>query len=172
MSRGHTIAVQKQSFLRRRFIDPIFDLLRIGITPRKLAWSIAVGVAIGINPLLGSTTIFALAIATIFRLNIIASQIGNHIVYPLELALFPVFIRIGIAIFHTPPLPLARRALFHAVKDHPWDTTRLLWSWEWHALVVWAIFAAVLVPVLALVLHPFLNRLLSNKLRASDAQSR
>lgn len=109
--------------------------------------------------------------ASVFRLNLIASQLGNHIVYPFELALFPVFIRIGIAIFHTPPLPLEHRALFHAVKDHPWDTTRILWRWEWHALVVWAVFAAVLAPILALILHPFLDRLLASKLKAPTSQS-
>lgn len=135
----------------------------MGVTPRRLAWSIAVGVAIGINPLLGSTTVLALAVASLFRLNLIASQLGNHIVYPLELALFPAFISIGIVVFHTPPLPLDRHALFAAIKDHPWDTTRLLWRWELHALIIWAVFAAFLIPLLALVLRPPLAHLMAKR---------
>jgi uncharacterized protein (DUF2062 family) len=151
----------QSSFLRRRIVEPLLQLLRIGATPRQLAWSIAIGIVIGINPLLGSTTILALAISSLFRLNLIASQLGNHAVYPFEILLFPVFISLGIKLFHSPALPLERKALFHAVKFHPWDTTRLLWRWEWHALIVWAVCAAVLVPILAFSLRPPLEHLLT-----------
>ena len=70
-------------------------------------------------------------------------------------------IRLGIALFHTPGLPLERKALIHAVKFHPWDTTKLLWSWEWHALVVWAIAAILLAPLLQRALRPALEHMLN-----------
>lgn len=136
-------------------------LLRHGATPRRLAWSIAIGLVIGVNPLLGSTTLVALALAGIFRLNILASQFGNHVVYPLELALFPVFVKLGSVVFRTSGLPMSPRALAVAVKHQPWQTTRALWTWEWHALVVWAVLAAAVAPVLAIVLRPALERMLS-----------
>src|SRR5947209_172719 len=79
----------------RRIALPIFALLRMGASPEKLAWSIAAGLLIGINPLLGSTTLLCLAIAFIFRLNVAASQLGNHVVYPLQLLLLLPFIRLG-----------------------------------------------------------------------------
>ena len=69
---------------QRRVITPLLNLLRIGASPRKLAWSLAIGFAIGINPLLGSTTIAALTVAFVLRLNLLASQIANHIVYTLS----------------------------------------------------------------------------------------
>jgi hypothetical protein len=103
----------------------------------------------------------ALAAAGIFRLNIVASQLGNHLMYPFELLLFPIFIRLGILVFHTPPLPFGSHKLFHAVKHHPWDTTRFLWRWEWHALVIWALLAMVLAPVLALALRRPLEAMLA-----------
>ncbi|HZL53765.1 MAG TPA: DUF2062 domain-containing protein [Terracidiphilus sp.] len=136
------------------------QLLRFGATPERLAWSIAVGVVIGVNPLLGSTTVLALAVAPTFGLNVVASQFGNHLVYPLELLLFPVFIRVGSLLFRTQRIPLELPAIFHAVKLHPWQTTRLLWNWEWHALVVWAMVAAVVAPVLKMLLKPALVRML------------
>lgn len=145
---------------QRRVVVPLLDLLRVGATPRKLAWSLALGVVIGVNPLLGSTTLLCLLLAWLFRLNLLASQIANHLVYPLELALFLFFIRIGNLVFHTGGLPLDRKALTMAIRQHPLETTRLLWSWEWHALLVWLAFAAVVTPLLALMLHPALNRLL------------
>ncbi len=93
--------LEETNFIRRRVVGPVVQLLRIGATPERLAWSIAVGVVIGLNPLLGSTTVLALAVTPVFGLNVVASQLGNHLVYPLELLLFPVFIRVGIWLFRT-----------------------------------------------------------------------
>ncbi|WP_041596956.1 DUF2062 domain-containing protein [Granulicella tundricola] len=145
---------------QRHIISPVMHLLRVGASPRRLAWSLAVGVAVGINPLLGSTTLLCLAVAFVLRLNLVASQISNHLVYPLQLALFFVFIDIGDRIFHTGKLPLDREALLSAMRHHPLATTRMLWSWEWHALIVWTLFSAALIPLVALILRPALERLL------------
>ncbi len=145
---------------QRRVVVPLLDLLRVGATPRKLAWSLALGLAIGVNPLLGSTTLLCLVLASVFRLNLLASQIANHLAYPLELLLFFFFIRIGNVVFHIGALPLDRQALLEAARHHPLATTRLLWTWEWHALLVWFAFAAVATPLLALTLRTPLNRLL------------
>jgi len=143
----------------RRVIQPLIDLLRVGTTPRRLAWSLAVGAAIGVNPLLGSTTLICLAAAFLFRLNLVASQIANHLMYPFELLLFFFFIRMGDHLFHTGHMPMRHREIFAAASRHPWDTTRLLWSWEWHALVVWLLCALVATPLLALLLTPLLKQL-------------
>ncbi len=147
-----------KSFLRRKLIDPITGLLRRGVTPERLAWSLAIGFVVGVNPLLGSTTLLALAAAYALGLNLVASQIVNHLVYPLELLLFPVFVKLGSILFRTAALPLSLDALFYAARAHPWTTTRLLWKWEWHALVAWAALAALAAPLLALTLRPALER--------------
>jgi len=139
-------------------VRPLLGLLQKGATPERLAWSLAVGAAVGINPLLGSTTVLALALAGVFRLNVVASQIANHAVYPLELLLFPVWIKLGSLLFGTPGLPLSKDALLDAVKHHPWATTRALWTWEWHALVVWALAMCVAVPTLAWAATPALRK--------------
>ena len=143
-----------------RVIGPLLHLLRVGASPRRLAWSLAVGVAVGINPLLGSTTLLCLAVAFCMRLNLVASQISNHLVYPLQLALFLVFIRVGDVVFHTGPLPMTRDELFRAARRHPLELTRHLWAWEWHALLVWLVFVLLATPVVVAVLTPLLKRLL------------
>jgi uncharacterized protein (DUF2062 family) len=145
---------------QRRVVSPVMHLLRVGASPRRLAWSLAVGFAVGINPLLGTTTLLCLVVAFVLRLNLVASQISNHLVYPLQLALFFVFIDAGSKVFGTGGLPLGREALLRDMRHHPLATTKLLWAWEWHALVVWALVCAVVVPVLAMALRPMLDRLL------------
>ena len=138
---------------------PLHDLLLMGMDPRHLAWSLAAGFVIGLNPLLGTTTILTLGIALVFRLNIVASQIANHVVYPLQLLLFFVFLRAGNFIFHAEPIPFGRDILRRAAH-HPIDTTRILWHWEWHALIVWLLCAIVITPLLVAILTPALRRLL------------
>jgi uncharacterized protein (DUF2062 family) len=132
----------------------------MGASPEKLAWSIAAGLLVGVNPILGSTTILCLAVAFVFRLNVAASQLGNHIVYPLELILIIPFIRAASSIFHTAPMPLSANELLHAARERPIALSRELWTWEWHAFVLWAILAVVAIPVFALALTPILRRLL------------
>ncbi len=156
--------------LTQRWVSgPVGGLLRRGATPERLAWSLAVGVVVGVNPLLGSTTLVALALAGVFRLNLVASQLGNHLMYPVELALFPMFVKVGSLLFATERLPLDGRALWERVRLHPWDTTRALWLWEWHALVVWAAFAAVAVPSIAMALRPVLSHM-QQRLNAKAAR--
>jgi uncharacterized protein (DUF2062 family) len=132
----------------------------MGASPEKLAWSIAAGLLIGINPIIGSTTVLCLAVAVLLRLNVAASQIGNHVVYPLELLLVIPFIRVASRVFHTAPMPLSASELLHAAREHPLDLTRQLWLWEWHAFLLWIMLAAVAIPLVALALTPLLRRLL------------
>jgi uncharacterized protein (DUF2062 family) len=146
-------------FLYRRVVHPLLELLRMGATPDALAWALAIGVVIGINPLLGSTTVLGLALAALLRLNLVATQVGNHIVYPVQLALFPVWVHLGSRVFHTQGLPMGKKLLIERVTRHPWDTTRILWLWEWHALVIWLAAAVVAAPLLKLLLMPAMRRL-------------
>jgi len=148
------------NWLYRRVVLPVLALLRMGATPQRLAWSISVGLLIGINPVLGSTTVLCLAVASIFRLNIAASQIGNHLVYPFELILLIPFLRLGSRIFHTAEMPLSPAELLHAARTHPLDLTRQLGLWEWHAFLVWAAISCLAAPLLVAALTPLLRRLL------------
>jgi uncharacterized protein (DUF2062 family) len=133
----------------------------MGATPRALAWSIAAGLLIGINPLIGSTTLFCLAVASCCRLNLVASQIANHAMFPLELALVVPFIRLGARAFHTAPMPLSPRLFLAAARTSPLALIRQLWLWEWHAFVLWAAIAVVAAPLLTLALTPLLRHLLT-----------
>lgn len=133
----------------------------MGASPEKLAWSIAVGILIGINPILGSTTLICLAVASVFRLNLAASQLANHLLYPLELVLVIPFIHVASRIFHTEPIPLSASELIRAAREHPLELTRQLWRWEWHAFLLWSVIAAIAIPIIALALTPLLRKLLA-----------
>lgn len=130
----------------------------MGATPQTLAWSIAIGLLIGINPVIGTTTLFCLAVSLPFRLNVVAAQIANHAMFPVELGLVIPFIRLGSRVFGTAAMPLSPRVFLHAVRTAPLALTRQLWMWEWHALAIWAGIAVVAAPLISLALTPVLRR--------------
>ena len=154
-------APARHTFLYRRIVLPFLALLRMGATPEKLAWSIALGLVIGVNPLLGSTTLLCLALAAGFRLNIAASQLANHLMYPVELLLIVPFLTLGARVFHTGPIPLSPKVLFSEARAHPFALIKSLWVWEWHALILWAAAAVILFPIIALLLTPLLRSVLA-----------
>lgn len=149
----------RHNWVYRRVALPILALLRRGASPERLAWSLAIGLVVGINPVLGSTTVLCLLFAFVFRLNIAASQLTNHLVYPLQILLLIPFLRLGARLFHTSSLPLSPTQLLHLARTRPIALSRQLWQWESHALVLWLVLAAMAAPVLAASLTPILRRL-------------
>jgi uncharacterized protein (DUF2062 family) len=141
-----------REFFRRRILRPLLCQLRGGVTPRRLAWSLAVGLVLGINPSVGLTTLLVIMLAWVFGLNQIASQVGVHAVAPLHLLLFLPFIELGVHLFHTHRLPMNRSQLEH-LSHHPLRLFRNIWQWEWHALVVWCVVAVIVMPLLAIYLR-------------------
>lgn len=127
-------------------------MLRGGVTPRRMAWSIAIGMMVGINPTIGLTTVVVILLAAMFRLNQAASQVGTHIVAPIHVLLFLPFIQAGVYFFHTRRLPFTRAQLHH-LGHNPIHLLRTIWQWEWHALIIWACVAVVLTPLLAIWLR-------------------
>ncbi len=87
-------------------------------------------------------------LAWAFGLNQVASQLGTHVVAPLHLLLFVPFVQLGVHLFHTHRLPLNRKQIEH-LSHHPWRLFHEIWQWEWHALIVWGVLAAIAMPLLA-----------------------
>ena len=137
-----------REFFRCRILRPLLRQMRGGVTPRRLAWSLALGIVVGINPSIGITTVLVVLLAWAFGLNQIASHVGATAASPLHLLLFLPFIELGVHLFHTGRLPMNRRQLEH-LGHHPVRLFREIWQWEWHALIVWVVVAAVAMPLLA-----------------------
>jgi uncharacterized protein (DUF2062 family) len=103
----------RPGFWRRRVGRPLVSLLAQGLTPEKLALSLAAGLVLGLFPVVGVTTILCLAAGFVFRLNHVALQLANHLAYPLQVPLVLAFVRLGERFLGAPrvaldPLALAR----------------------------------------------------------------
>lgn len=159
-----------EGFFYRRIGRPILDLLRQGVTPEKLALSLALGIAIGVFPVLGTTTALCALVAFILRLNLPAIQIVNYFVYPAQIALLIPFFRTGERLFGAPHLPLSVTQIVAMVRASFWGATRFLWTTIWHGAVVWCFVAPVFAGVVYLVLVPLLRRVLRRtmEVKATD----
>ena len=150
-------------WFRRRVRDPLLRMLQDGLSPEGLAWSLSVGLALGIIPLWGSSTVLCAGAALAFRLNQPAVQLANYLAYPLQLALLIPFIRMGERLFGAPRLPLSLSILQEAVRQDAWAALGLFWTSLWHASVGWllvvplpaALLAWGLVPVFRTALRTF-----------------
>ncbi len=76
-----------------------------GITPQRLAVTLALGFTIGCIPVLGAPTLLCAALALALRLNMPAIQAANYAAMPLQLALLVPFVRLGARIFAPSALP-------------------------------------------------------------------
>jgi len=148
----------KERFLLRRIARPILELLGQGITPEKMALSVALGVALGVFPVLGTTTALCALAALILRLNLPAIQIVNYFVYPLQIALLIPFFRMGEKLFSAPHLPLSITQIVAMAQASFWGATRFLWTTIWHSIVAWCLIAPVFVAVEYGILVPLLRR--------------
>jgi uncharacterized protein (DUF2062 family) len=150
----------REGFFHRRLFRPILDLLRQGVTPEKMALSVALGATIGLLPALGwSTTLCAFA-AIVLRLNLTAIQIVNYFLYPAQLALLVPFFRWGEKLFGAPHFPISVPQIYALFQASVWLTIKLLWTTIWHAMVVWGMLAPVFTALLYVILTPLLRRAL------------
>jgi len=148
----------RESFFYRRSIRPILDLLRQGVTPEKLALSLALGLVLSVFPAMGWTTTLCALAALIFRLNLPAIQLINYFMYPAQIALLPPFFRLGEKVFWAPHLPISIPHIYEMARTDLWGAIKFLWSTTWHAMVVWAVLAPLFTPLIYYVLVPVFRR--------------
>jgi uncharacterized protein (DUF2062 family) len=150
-----------RDYFRKKLKDPLIALLGQGMSPEKLALSLACGATLGLFPVLGTTTILCLAFALFFRLNTPAAVMANWAVYPLQIALIPPFFMTGGYLFG------AGLLIHPAYRIAPLSTSDLVQGAGFlagstlHAILVWGMLAPFSVAILHFSLLPVLRRLSS-----------
>lgn len=161
----------RESFWRRRLVTPIVGQLRQGITPEKIALTLALGAVLGIFPILGSTTLLCGVAGVWLRLNQPVIQLVNYLVYPLQIALLIPFYRAGEALFRAEPVPIVDVAgLVQRFAESPWQFVVDYGAVGLYGITVWALVA----PPLALLGYGLLRpalRSLAGGLRPSSGNA-
>jgi len=138
--------------VRSRVIEPVLRLLRQGVTPKTIAVSMSAGTVIGVFPLLGSTTVLCLLLAVALRLNLIAIQTLNWLVYPLQIVLILPFIQLGQHLFGDAPFALSSDQLQAAFEQGWLQAVVDFWHLMLSGMLAWSITA---VPVGVVLYYVF-----------------
>jgi uncharacterized protein (DUF2062 family) len=132
----------------------IAEWLRQGMSPRRLALTLALGFAVGCIPVVGLPTLLCLALAFALRLNLPAIQVANYLAMPLQLLLIVPFVRLGELLFAASgkaPLPAS------AFPLEPLSLLAHFGTIAAHALLAWLLVAgpavALMTGALTLVLR-------------------
>lgn len=152
------------SWLRRRVLDPLLNLLKQGLAPGQLAFTVALGVVLGIVPLFGATTVLAALVAWRLRLNIAALQLVTHLLTPVQLLLLPLLLRQGARVLGVASAQdLSVSSVRHLIATNWREALHLLWRAELGALALWAASGSLLVGVLYLVLKSVFTRIVARQ---------
>lgn len=146
------------AFLRRRVVDPVLGLLRQGITPGKIALSLAFGAILGIFPVLGTTTVLCTLAALVWRLNMAAIHAVHFAMTPLQLLLIIPFVRVGEHLVDAPAQPLSISAGLALIAKSASQAVIVLWDAIVHAVIGWLAIGPLAIFVLHRVLVPVLER--------------
>ncbi len=141
---------------KRKIWRPLKSLFTQGASPEKIAQCLLIGAAISLSPLLGLTSILCGLAAVRMKLNMAAIQAVNWLFAGVQLAMIPIFIRLGEWIFRGPKLPFSVEELVALAQQSPFRFVRDFSSTALRAVGAWAI---LVLPV-ALALYPVLVRAL------------
>jgi len=145
--------------LKRKFADPVVEQLTQGLAPEKIALTIAVGLTIAVNPVVGTTTILCFVAAWALRLNQPIIQAINWSSYALQLLLIFPFIRLGEKIFRASPETRSLEELVRMAKADPLGTIGMLGTTIGHAVVAWLLVAPLLMAAVYYGTRPFFRAL-------------
>jgi uncharacterized protein (DUF2062 family) len=152
------------SWLRRRVLAPLLNLLRQGLSPSQLALTVALGVVIGSIPLMGAITTVATLVALRLRLNVAALQLISHLMTPLQMLLIIPLLRYGARLMgNTQKNELTIAHIRHLFSNDWRGALQLLWRAEAGAMVIWLLGAIPVVAVLYFGLRPVFKRFVKER---------
>jgi uncharacterized protein (DUF2062 family) len=138
--------------------------LRSGLEPRQLAFTLALGFAIGCLPMLGVTTGICALLALLFGLNMPAIQAANWVAMPFQAVLLVPFLKMGQWL-----LPGARggESMLHLFEPGrmiaqtmaaPLHAMEQIGSLIGRAMLAWGVTALPALLLMTLLLTPVLRR--------------
>jgi hypothetical protein len=118
-------------------VKKLQPVLSCGLTPEKLNQTFCIGIAVGVLPLVWGTSLICIIAARLFRLNHVALQSVNYLLWPAHLALLVPFFTLGTDLFSWgPPVhpqmfsSLTSNQGLSSLKILGWSTLKALAAWS------------------------------------------
>lgn len=160
----------KRKFWQRWLVDPITRQLTQGVTPQKIALTIAVGAALALFPILGTTTTLCVLAGIFLGLNQPIIQGVNALCTFIYFPLIVVFIHFGDFLAGKPPSSINIPQMISLFTHHPGQFFRDFGVTAWHAVLGWVVVAPVFVPLVYFVTLPPLRAASRRLGKAEDSK--
>ena len=144
----------------RRVRDPLVLQLTQGITPEKIALTLAFGFSLGMFPVFGFTTLFCFCAAYVLKLNQPMIQLLNQALWPVHLPVFFACWKIGETMFHVAPderIKLGPRVIYNAFRSDLMQAFHDYGEGLFHTIIVWAILVPPTIVVVYYVSLPIIR---------------
>jgi uncharacterized protein (DUF2062 family) len=150
----------RPGFWRRRLVDPLVALLTQGVTPDRLAATLAVGSVCSLFPFLGATSALNLGVGLWLRMNQPVLQGLNQLLGPVQAAMILVYVRIGERIWRAPEADrFSLGEMMRAFGELPFTGFLQRFGQAGvHAFTAWALTAPLLLAAIYLPLRPIFRR--------------
>ena len=130
-----------RTFWQRRVRDPVVLQLTQGITPEKIALTVAVGSALALFPILGTTTLLCFLVGLALRLNQPIIQLINQAFWPLHVPAIYACVRLGERIFGVRHVRISIFQMKTLLWNEPARFFHDFGTVALHAIVAWAVLA-------------------------------
>lgn len=158
------------AFLQRRLFVPIATLLSQGIGPRELALGLAIGLVVGVFPVLGTTTMLCTLAALVLRLNLVAIHTVHFAATPLQLALIIPFVRVGERLVDAEAQPLTIGQGLALIQQGVGHAIVALWSAIVHAVIGWIALAPLALAIVYVLARAILERVVARNPQGSPTR--
>jgi uncharacterized protein (DUF2062 family) len=148
MPATHSSAKSRQPFWRKWLIDPLILQLTQGVSPEKIALTLAVGSATALFPILGTTTLLCIAAGIVLKLNQPIIQSINIVCVFIWVPLLVAFVHLGEVLTHTPSSSLNVPVMMSEFRHHPEEFFRQFGVTAWHGVLGWTVVAPVWIPLI------------------------
>ncbi len=152
------VSVSTRSFWQRRVRDPIRAQLVQGITPKKVALTLAVGGACALFPIFGTTTLLCIAAGIALKLNQPIIHLLNQLLWPAHIPVMYLCIRLGEYLFRAPRLTFDLHALSVLFREQPRQFFEQFGLTALHAIAGWCVLAPPFVALVYALAYPLTNR--------------
>jgi uncharacterized protein (DUF2062 family) len=132
---------KKESFFKRKLLGPVFNFLKQGISPEKLALAFTLGILIAVFPVFGSTTLLCFLLVFLFRINVAAIMLANYFAYPLQFFLYLPFIRLGEYLYNVPGMTFSVSEIFSMFTNDVFAAIGIIWWSTMYAISAWLIIS-------------------------------
>jgi len=148
-----------RGFFHRYIGLPFETLILQGSSTSQLAYAVSIGVTFGLFPIMGVSIPFCFVAALVFKAPQPLTHAVNYAVYPLQIPLIFVFVRLGEWIMGAPNVSLAPAEIFELART---DHLRFIEEFGLtclHAMLAWCLSAPLIFVGTFQIVRPIITRL-------------